>query len=87
MVVLSVTINVASAGTEIVETIGKAVPPKAAALYTLIVMSAAAVPSTLATVIELILNTLPLDAALLTKLVALVVLNDVCEELHKWRLR
>jgi hypothetical protein len=44
-------------------------------------MSAAAEPSTLATVIELILKTLPLDAALLTKLVALVLVHDVCDAL------
>jgi len=42
----------------------------------LIEISAALVPSTLATIIMLILNTLPLDAALLTKLVALVVVSE-----------
>jgi len=44
-------------------------------------MSAADVPSTLATTIELILKTFPLDAALLTKDVAEVVVNDVLDEL------
>jgi len=75
-VVLSNTISVESAGTEIVEAIGNAVPPSAAALYLLIVMSAAFVPSMLATISALILNILPLAAALLTIDVALVVDND-----------
>ena len=70
---MSTMIRVASAGTEMVEAIGKAVPPRAAALYLLMVMSAALVPSTFATMMVLILNTLPLEAALLTMLVALVV--------------
>jgi hypothetical protein len=74
-------ISVASAGTEMVEAIGYAVPPKAAALYMLIVMSAADVPSTLAATIELILKTFPLAAALLTNDVALVVERAVCDEL------
>jgi hypothetical protein len=74
-------IRVASAGTEMVDAIGKAVPPKAAALYTLIDMSAALVPSTLAATMELILKTLPLEAALLTNEVAEVVVRDVLDEL------
>jgi hypothetical protein len=74
-------IRVASAGTEMVDAIGKAVPPRAAALYTLIVMSAALVPSTLAATIELILKTFPLEAALLTNEVAEVVVRDVLDEL------
>ena len=75
--VLSVMINDALAGTEIVDAIGKAVPPKAAALYKLIVMLAADVPLVLATTIELILSTVPLAAALLAIDVADVVLSDV----------
>ena len=74
-------IRVASAGTEMVDAIGNAVPPRAAALYTLIVMSAALVPSTLAATMELILKTLPLEAALLTNEVAEVVVRDVLDEL------
>ena len=74
-------IRVASAGTEMVDAIGKAVPPRAAALYTLIVMSAALVPSTLAATMELILKTFPLEAALLTKEVAEVVVRDTLEVL------
>jgi len=62
-----------------VEAIANAVPPRAAALYLLIVMSAAFVPSTLATIMVLILNTLPLEAALLTIDVALVVDSAVLE--------
>ena len=65
---------------EIVDAIAYAVPPNAAAEYTLIVISDANDPSTFATTIELILKTLPLEAALLTKEVALVVDNDVWEE-------
>jgi hypothetical protein len=42
-------------------------------------MSAALEPSTFATTIELILKTFPLEAALLTSDVALVVVSDVCE--------
>jgi len=63
------------AGTEIVEAIGYAVPPKAAALYTLIVILAADVPLVFATTIELILYTLPLAAALEASDVAEVVDN------------
>jgi hypothetical protein len=74
-------IRVASAGTEMVDAIGNAVPPKAAAEYTLIEMSAAVVPSTLAATIELILKTFPLEAALLTKEVAEVVVRDTLEVL------
>jgi hypothetical protein len=74
-------IRVASAGTEMVDAIGYAVPPRAAWLYTLIVMSAALVPSTLAATMELILKTLPLEAALLTNEVAEVVVRDVLDEL------
>jgi hypothetical protein len=71
-VVLSVTIKEASAGTEMVEAMGKAEPPNAAAEKMLTVMSAADVPSTLAIKIEFILKTLPLDAALDASCVALV---------------
>jgi len=72
-VVLSVIISDALAGTEIVEAIGNAVPPKAAALYKLIVMLAADVPLVLATTIELTLSTVPLEAALDASWVADVV--------------
>jgi hypothetical protein len=44
-------------------------------------MSAAEVPSTLATTIELILKTFPLEAALLTREVADVVDNEVLDVL------
>jgi hypothetical protein len=60
-----------------VEAIGKAVPPRAAAEYLLIVMSQALVPSTFETMRVLIFNTLPLDAALLTIDVALVEVSEV----------
>jgi hypothetical protein len=66
----------ALAGTEIAEAIGKAVPPRDAALYTLIVMLAADA-DVLATTIELTLSTVPLAAALLAIDVADVVLSDV----------
>jgi hypothetical protein len=74
-------IRVASAGTEMVDAIGNAVPPRDAAEYTLIEMSAAVVPSTFAATIELILKTFPLEAALLTKEVAEVVVRDTLEVL------
>jgi hypothetical protein len=60
-----------------VDAIGYAVPARAAWLYTLTVTSVLFVPSTLATTIELILKTLPLEAALLTNEVALVVVSEV----------
>ena len=63
-------IKVASAGTEIVEAIAVPVPPRAAAENILIVISQAEEPSTLAATIELILKTLPLEAALLASAVA-----------------
>jgi hypothetical protein len=44
-------------------------------------MSAAVVPSTLAATIELILKTFPLEAALLTREVAEVVVRDTLEVL------
>lgn len=69
----------ALAGTEIVEAIGKAVPPKAAALYTLIVMLAADVPLVFATTIELTLYALPLEAALDANDVADVVDKETDE--------
>jgi hypothetical protein len=46
-------------------------------------MLAAAVPLVLATTMELILYTLPLEAALLAREVAEVVLNDTCDELPR----
>ena len=70
----------ALAGTEIVEAIGNAVPPRAAAEYTLIVMLAADA-DVLATTIESILYTNPLEAALEAKDVAEVVVNDTDEVL------
>ena len=70
----------ALAGTEIVEAIGNAVPPRAAAEYTLIVMLAADA-EVLATTIESILYTNPLEAALEAKDVAEVVVNDTDEVL------
>ena len=73
-------ISEALAGTEIVEAIGNAVPPRAAALYTLIVMLAAEA-EVLATTIESILYTNPLEAALEAKDVAEVVVNDTDEVL------
>ena len=78
--VLSVMIKLALAGTEIVEAIGNAVPPRAAALYTLIVILAAEA-EVLATTIESILYTNPLEAALEAKDVAEVVVNDTDEVL------
>ena len=77
---MSVTINEAYAGTEIVEAIGNAVPPRAAAEYTLIVMLAAAA-EVFATTIESILKACPLDAALDAKEVADVVVSDTDEVL------
>ena len=73
-------IKLALAGTEIVEAIGNAVPPRAAAEYTLIVMLAAEA-EVLATTIESILYTNPLEAALEAKDVAEVVVNDTDEVL------
>ena len=73
-------IKLALAGTEIVEAIGNAVPPRAAALYTLIVILAAEA-EVLATTIESILYTNPLEAALEAKDVAEVVVNDTDEVL------
>ena len=73
-------ISEALAGTEIVEAIGNAVPPRAAALYTLIVILAADA-EVLATTIESILYTNPLEAALEAKDVAEVVVNDTDEVL------
>ena len=70
----------ALAGTEIVEAIGNAVPPRAAAEYTLIVMLAADA-DVFATTIESILYTNPLEAALEAKDVAEVVVNDTDEVL------
>ena len=78
--VLSVIMSEALAGTEIVEAIGNAVPPRAAALYTLIVILAAEA-EVLATTIESILYTNPLEAALEAKDVAEVVVNDTDEVL------
>jgi hypothetical protein len=74
-VFLSITTKEASAGTETVEHISVAVPPIAAAEYRDTVISALLVPSTLETIRELILNTLPLEAALLTTDVADVVVK------------
>lgn len=73
-------IKLALAGTEIVEAIGNAVPPRAAAEYTLIVILAAEA-EVLATTIESILYTNPLEAALEAKDVAEVVVNDTDEVL------
>ena len=73
-------ISEALAGTEIVEAIGNAVPPRAAALYTLIVILAADA-EVFATTIESILYTNPLEAALEAKDVAEVVVNDTDEVL------
>ena len=70
----------ALAGTEIVEAIGNAVPPRAAAEYTLIVMLAADA-DVFATTIESILYTNPLEAALEANDVAEVVVNDTDEVL------
>ena len=78
--VLSVIMSEALAGTEIVEAIGNAVPPRAAAEYTLIVMLAADA-DVFATTIESILYTNPLEAALEAKDVAEVVVNDTDEVL------
>jgi hypothetical protein len=73
---LSVTISVEYAGTGIAEATGYAVPPRAAAEYTLIVIVAVA-PVVLATTMLSILKTLPLEAALLTRDVAEVVVSEV----------
>ena len=68
-------IKLALAGTEIVDAIGNAVPPRAAALYTLIVMVAADA-EVLATKIEFTLNAIPLDTALDANEVAEVVVKE-----------
>jgi hypothetical protein len=80
---LSITTSDESAGTATVEQICVAVPPRAAAEYRLIVMSAFAVPSTLATISELILKTFPLDAALLTTDVADVEVKSTIKRYGK----
>ena len=75
---LSVTIRVASAGTEIVLASRRGVPvPLAAVLYS-IVTSAAAAPSMLETTMLLILRTLPLPDAL-----AIIIALDVVSTLPK----
>ena len=73
--VLSTMMSEALAGTEIVEAIGNAVPPRAAAEYTLIVMLAADA-EVFATTIEFTLNAIPLDAALDMSEVAAVVVKE-----------
>jgi hypothetical protein len=77
-VLLSVTTSVEFAGTEIEDAMGYAVPPRAAAEYTLIVILAAEVV-VLATTMLSTFRTKPLEDALLTKEVAEVVVRDAFE--------